>query len=74
MVPRLWESNGTLYWPKDLRYSERELLRSDASSFPEDDWEQLPCILKLSGIKSFEEAIELEKGFTKCVDTDAEEE
>ena len=72
-VPHQWEKNKILYWPK-MSHSTREALRSDAASKPEDDWEEYSCTLKFQNIKTFKEALELEKQFTTCYNTDAEEE
>lgn len=73
VVPDQWENDGTLFWPEHLSYSQREALRRNSTSCPEDDWSSLPCILKLTGLSNFKDALHFEKQFTECTDTDAEE-
>lgn len=74
VVPHKWEQDKVLFWPKDLKYSERESLRADPDSTPDvETWEQFPCILKYNNILTFREGLDIEKKLTSCVDSDAEE-
>lgn len=71
-VPHKWEINKILYWPTSMRNSERKLLRSNPARVPESSWDQFSYILKLTNIKTFEEALRLEKQLTDCSDSEAE--
>lgn len=73
-VPHQWEKNKTLFWPEHLAQTQRELLRQDANSAPEENWKHYSCILKCSKLKSFADSLNIEKQLTECLDTDAEEE
>lgn len=72
-VPSAWESGNILKWPENIRHSERESLRKDPESVPENFWASYECVVKLSNISNFTEALTLEKLFSKCADSDAEE-
>lgn len=72
-VPHKWEASQLLYWPEQMKHSDRERLRANAGSSPEEDWSTFPCIVKLKNIFSFEEGLKLEKQLTDCSDTEAEE-
>lgn len=73
VVPYQWENNGILFWPEHLNFSQRENLRRNPLSVPEDTWSELECILKFSELENFKDAVTLEKQLTECVDADAEE-
>lgn len=73
-VPHKWEKEKYLFWPDKLTSGQINKLRSSISSDPEKTWGKYRCLVKCKNIKSFEEALSLEKQLTECTDTEAEEE
>lgn len=71
-VPAAWVSGNTLFWP-NITSIKRELLRADKNSIPDDKWVQYKCEIKVAGIETFQEALEVEKKLSDCTDTEEEE-
>lgn len=69
LCPSAWEENNILSWPPKLVTR----LQKDPESQPEPNWNQHICIVKKSGINSYEEALEWESAYQKA-DTDGESE
>lgn len=65
-VPKSWENQGHLRWPK----LKSEKLRRDPYSTPEDNWRSMSCVVKRINIMSFEEAESELRAMSDVSDTD----
>lgn len=73
-VPYAWENEKILYWPDQLSRRQRENLRCRGNCERREEWKKIPCVIKETNIRSFDDACEIEEELNKTCDTDMEEE
>lgn len=74
LVPVTWVEGSFLSWPPD-EISDLKVfkLRRNDTIVPEQHWNKLKCVVKVTGIASLAEGIKLEKLYSKFEDTEDEE-
>lgn len=66
IIPEAWEKNGVLYWPN----TEADNLVIQINSTPEENWFQIPCVLKKSKLTSLKIAREKMNNMSQSDDID----
>lgn len=72
-VPSNWVKDDVLYWPRTMKKTEQESLRSNGNSIPEKNWKNQKCQVKVKDIETFEEALNQEEIYANFEDTDEEQ-